>query len=75
MKTLIAVSKNNGESCLLIPLYPDHADEIEGPNGWRINISAHPPKPLAYVVDIDDGHPQVFNAKFIEIQLDILEPL
>ncbi len=76
MKDKIAISKANGEVCIVIPLYRHHYDETLGKlEGYTISLTKD--EPLAYVIDAGPafGEPQLCNAKTADKYLEFVGDL
>lgn len=76
MRDQVAMSKNNGQIVVAIPLFRYHyQEELANLEGYTVSLTNG--KPLAYIIDGGEemGTPQVMAAAFIESQLEFLGDL
>lgn len=74
MKDQVALSKNNGELCIVIPLYRDFGESLCELPGYTIAMFKDVPQ--AYIVDVGNGiTPQLMSALITERNLEFLGEL
>lgn len=78
MKQFVAMVKGGhkaGYLCILTPLFPmDYEQMLVAGQHHTIALTSTPAEPLAYVIDIDDGTPQVMGVMILKY-LEILSEL
>lgn len=68
------MSPTNGFLAIAIPLYRlQHEESLGKMEGYSLQLTNG--KPLAYVVDVNQGRPQILNAEWVEKNLEFLGDL
>jgi hypothetical protein len=74
MKDQIVMSKANAELAIAVPLFRyHHEQELTKLKGYSVALTNS--KPIAYVLDCDDGHCPILNAEFVESHVEFLGEL